>query len=198
MQAKKYKSKLYTKDGDKGKSCLYSDKCLSKASIEFQVLGTVDELNCSIGHAIAHCVQDKVSEHKIKQLKEVQSRLFDVGAHVATPRSPSTDKEKLEETTFSPIHTQNLEHWIDEICSTLEPLKTFVLPSGGLSATSIHVARAVCRRCERLLSQLLEQAKIENTVFEYMNRLSDYLFVLARSITKETGNIEEYWIKSEI
>jgi ATP:cob(I)alamin adenosyltransferase len=143
-------------------------------------------------------MQDKVSEHKIKQLEEIQSRLFDVGAHVARPRSLLTDKEKLAETTFSPIHTKNLEHWIDEIDATLEPLKEFVLPSGGLAATAIHIARAVCRRCERLLAEVLEQGKIESTVFEYVNRLSDYLFVLARFIVKETNNKEKYWIKSEI
>ncbi len=188
--------KIYTKTGDKGTTALYTGQRLPKTAFYFHALGTVDELNSNIGHAIAHCKQEKIPEAQIKQMKEIQSRLFDIGAHVATPRDSSTESKKLKSTEFSDKHIENLESWIDDMTAKLPPLKGFVLPSGGMAATSVHVSRSVCRRCERLMTKLYEEGKIDPAVYQYMNRLSDYLFTLARFAAKTTGNVEEEWQKS--
>ena len=190
--------KIYTRTGDKGTTALFTGQRLSKTSEHFHALGTIDELNSHIGFAIAYCKFDKIPEKQIIQLKEIQSRLFDLGAHVATPRESATDTQKLNKTTFSLKHTDNLEKWIDEMTAQLRPLTTFVLPSGGLSAGAIHISRSICRRCERTMTPLLNEGKIDSSAYQYMNRLSDYLFTLARYAAKETGNVEEDWKKSNI
>ena len=190
--------KIYTRTGDKGTSALYTGQRFPKTSIYFNVLGTVDELNSNIGHSIAYLNQDKIPKIRIDQLKEIQNNLFDIGAHVATPREKGVDENKLKETAFSLTHTTTLEKWIDEMTAELTPLKGFILPSGGLSATSVHTSRSVCRRCERLMTELYNQGKIDQSVLKYMNRLSDYLFTLARYSAMNTGNKEDIWVKSNI
>ncbi len=191
------RSKIYTRTGDQGTTALYTGERLTKSALTFHALGTVDELNSNIGHAIAHCQESHIAEKYIDQLKQIQSCLFDIGAHVATPRT-SGDEEKMSQTRFSPQHTDDLEKWIDEITTQLEPLRTFVLPSGGVAATALHLSRSVCRRCERVLTELLQDKKIDPAVYKFVNRLSDYLFTLARYAAKKTGNVEEKWQKSNI
>eukprot|EP00826_Nyctotherus_ovalis_P001508 TRINITY_DN10240_c0_g1_i4.p1 TRINITY_DN10240_c0_g1~~TRINITY_DN10240_c0_g1_i4.p1 ORF type:complete len:199 (+),score=55.95 TRINITY_DN10240_c0_g1_i4:130-726(+) len=166
---------IYTKTGDKGTSCLYTGERLPKTAVFFNVVGTVDELNSNVGHAIAHCQERKLFRDQIVQLQEVQNRLFDIGSHVATPRK-SADEKKVKYTQFSAQHTRNLEKWIDEMTLELPPLTGFILPSGGVIATSLHVCRSVCRRCERLMADLLIQGMIDQDPYQYVNRLSDYFF----------------------
>ena len=190
--------KVYTRTGDQGTTSLFSGQRLPKTSIHFHALGTIDELNSNIGHCIAHCREDKINENYVDQLRHIQSRLMDIGAHVATPRDTPDSIEKLKKTVFSEQHTANLEKWIDDITANLSPLQGFVLPSGGLSATALHISRTVCRRCERLLTKLLMEKKVDPAVYKYVNRLSDYLFTLARIAAKETGNVEEDWKRSDI
>eukprot|EP00614_Pseudopedinella_elastica_P004126 CAMPEP_0172592432 /NCGR_PEP_ID=MMETSP1068-20121228/11397_1 /TAXON_ID=35684 /ORGANISM="Pseudopedinella elastica, Strain CCMP716" /LENGTH=125 /DNA_ID=CAMNT_0013389417 /DNA_START=215 /DNA_END=592 /DNA_ORIENTATION=- len=123
------------------------------------------------------------------------SRLFDVGAAIATPLD-SAPASKIARARFD--HTKNtaeLEAWIDFHSGSLPPLKNFVLPSGGACAAQLHVARAVCRRAERDIHPLVSRGSIDPEVAKYMNRLSDYLFTAARSAAKSTGRTEVIWTK---
>ena len=189
---------IYTKTGDKATTSLYTGDRLPKTAIYFQVIGTVDELNSNVGHAVAHCQEEKVPRIQIQQLQDIQNRLFDIGSHVATPRGPDTDERKLKETKFSEEHTRRLEKWIDEMTKELPLLTGFILPSGGLAATSLHISRSVCRRCERLMAELFIQGKVDPAVYQYMNRLSDYFFTVARYSAMKTKNQEYLWEKSNI
>lgn len=125
------------------------------------------------------------------QLDAVQSRLLDVGSAVATPRSSSNEKQ-LARVRFCDdgASVSSLEQWMDALDQELPPLKNFILPSGGLSASSLHVARAVCRRAERSLTRLVAADECEPAVGVYVNRLSDYLFVAARAAAARCGAVE--------
>ena len=113
---------------------------------------------------------------------EIQSRLIDLGSHVATPRQAEKlgAEKKKSHTDFPAGNTEALEKWIDAMDELLPPLKNFILPSGGLAASQLHVARTVCRRAERNLVKLLDAQQIDASAYQYLNRMSDYLFTLAR------------------
>ena len=149
--------KIYTRTGDAGSSSLFNGERRSKDHEVFEALGDSDELNAAIGLARAHCETQSASGtslHDIMtQLDTVQSRLLDVGSAVATPRSSSNEKQ-LARVRFCDdgASVSSLEQWMDTLDQELPPLKNFILPSGGLSASSLHVARAVCRRTERCLT----------------------------------------------
>jgi cob(I)alamin adenosyltransferase len=142
-EKRRKKSNLYTKTGDAGTSSLYNGERRPKNELVFDVLGHQDELNAVIGIAREHCAltQNGLDE----MLIEIQSRLFDLGAAVATPVQTSSNRKKAY-TEFSQLHTATIESWIDQIDSTLPPIVNFVIPSGGMSSTHLNLARAVCRR----------------------------------------------------
>ena len=121
-----------------------------------------------------------------------------MGSHVATPRTANEEdnSKKLAHTTFDQEHTDSLETWIDEMDSQLPPLRNFILPSGGLAASQIHVARTVCRRAERDLVPLHKDGHIDGTVYTYVNRMSDYLFMLARICAQFEGQTEIVYKKA--
>jgi cob(I)alamin adenosyltransferase len=169
--------RIYTKTGDKGKSSLFDGTRRRKDDAVFEALGTVDELNAHIG--VAYEFSKQASNGLYEHLEEIQSRLLDVGSCVATPLN-SLNQKAVEATRFDGANTQRLEHWIDELDTKLPPLRNFILPSGGLASAQLHVARSVCRRAERSLVPLLESEQIGLEVYQYMNRLSDFLFVSAR------------------
>ena len=169
--------KIYTKSGDKGTSALYTGERLAKDSQVFQTLGAIDELNAHLGLAREYIGKESKG---MSQLEEIQARLIDVGSHVATPRSTQNEKKKAH-TDFPSCHISDLECWIDEMDTKLPPLKNFILPSGGLAASQLHVARTVCRRAERELVPLFQDDLIGESTYIYINRLSDYLFMLART-----------------
>lgn len=183
--------RVYTKTGDSGTSVLYNMMRTSKSSDTFDALGTIDELNAFIGLTREYCnhIQDLA-----QQLEYIQARLLDIGSHVATPLSTSNEKQ-LQRTIFDHDNITLLEQWIDCMDDTLPPLRNFILPSGGLASSHLHICRSVCRRAERTCIPLLERNDISVVVVKYMNRLSDYLFVAARYAAKQDNKQETVWTK---
>ncbi|GAB4822280.1 hypothetical protein N2152v2_009326 [Parachlorella kessleri] len=189
----RYSMKVYTRTGDKGSSSLYSGQRAPKDGATFQALGDVDEVNSCLGVAREHV---KVIDKQLaEQLEELQSRLLDVGSAVATP-IPTSSEAKLQRAAFNPSHTPKLEAWIDEMSEELSPLTQFILPSGGLAASFLHMARSVCRRAERSVVPLVREGLTDEAVGVFLNRLSDYLFMAARYAAMKAGEPETLWKKS--
>lgn len=177
--------KVYTKKGDKGTTQLIGGTRVPKNTLRIEAYGTVDELNSYIG-----LIRDqKIDKVYITQLLEIQDRLFTLGALLA--RDPEKQKMKLPELIESDI--TNLETWIDTMEEKLEPMTSFVLPGGHTTVSYTHIARCVCRRCERIITELSESSEVSEIIMAYMNRLSDYLFVLSRKLTLDLGAIEQPW-----
>ncbi len=177
--------KIYTKTGDKGTTALYGGKRLSKGELRIEAYGTVDELNSFLG-----LVATYLHEHEYCDLMiDIQSRLFDIGTHLAA--EPGKKNLVLPEITESSIVI--LEQYIDKMNDSLPELKFFILPGGNKSAAFSHVARTVCRRAERCVVRLSENDKIEPILIQYLNRLSDFLFVLARKFAHDDNATEIVW-----
>ena len=187
--------KIYTKTGDKGETALYGGTRVSKASARVESYGNIDELNSFIGFA-----KSEISDEKLlAQLKKIQFDLFTVGSESATPTDKlmlANGKSRLS-LMISETEIEELENWMDEFEKELEPLQYFILPGGGKSATALHLCRTVCRRAERSLVFLNETEEVRPELIKYLNRLSDYLFVLARYISKINGETEEFWNPNE-
>ncbi|CAM9254031.1 unnamed protein product, partial [Ectocarpus fasciculatus] len=183
---------VYTRTGDKGTSLLFNGERKPKTDPVFEALGHQDELNVLLGISREFSSLGHVSD----MLTEIQSRLFDLGAATATPIDAST-KNRIAYTAFSAANTIQLEHWIDEMDSQLPPLKNFILPSGGLLATHLHLSRSVCRRAERATVILVEAGSVDPEVGKYLNRLSDFLFVAARFAALSSGEREIIWKKAK-
>eukprot|EP01006_Ploeotia_vitrea_P022922 TRINITY_DN55345_c0_g1_i1.p1 TRINITY_DN55345_c0_g1~~TRINITY_DN55345_c0_g1_i1.p1 ORF type:complete len:247 (-),score=9.26 TRINITY_DN55345_c0_g1_i1:708-1421(-) len=192
------KAQIYTRTGDKGRTSLFTGQRVSKGEPYFDALGDIDELNCHLGMARelliqgapAH-VEDSTKEALLQQWQTLQQCLLDAGSTVATPLAFATEKQK-ERTVFQQEHINSLETWIDGWDATLEPLKTFILPGGGLVAAQLHICRAVCRRAERGIVKLRVEKPdvgIDIAVQQFLNRLSDYLFTLARVCTVPEGQV---------
>lgn len=174
--------KIYTKTGDTGTTSLFGGKRVSKADLRIDTYGTVDELNSYIG-----LLRDQdVNQKRNEVLVEIQDRLFTIGSILAT--EPGNTKVKIPSLAEQDI--QYLEKEIDTMDSELPPMRFFVLPGGHPSVSIGHVARTVCRRAERLTIALDQVEKVEPLVIKYLNRLSDYIFVLCRKMTNEL-NVEE-------
>lgn len=177
--------KIYTKTGDKGTTALFGGKRVSKADLRIDTYGTVDELNAYIG-----LVRDQpVNQSRKNILVEIQDRLFTIGSILAT--EPGNTKVKVPSLSSDDITL--LEKEIDAMDASLPPMKFFVLPGGHQSVSFCHVARTVCRRAERLLIALDAQEKVDTLVVQYLNRLSDYLFMLSRKMTAELNAEETPW-----
>lgn len=188
--------KIYTKTGDKGETSLFSGKRVSKDNLFIEALGTVDECNSTLGIAISFLPEQKGKEIEgVKlQLIAIQHALFDLGASLATPLQ-SASEHKLAKTRFDQTATAQLESWIDEMVEVLPPLTTFILPSGHSSAAFLHLARSIARRAERTIYPLHKQGEISENILIYMNRLSDYLFTLARYVNHFCHYPETLWKK---
>lgn len=183
--------KVYTKTGDKGETGLYGGTRISKASARVDSYGNIDELNAFIGVAKSYVNDNEVLE----QLKSIQFDLFTVGSEAATPIDKlflANGKARLP-LVISEAEIEAMEHWIDAFEEKLEPLQYFILPGGGKAATHFHVARTVCRRAERSLVFLNETEEVRPELIKYLNRLSDYLFVLSRYVSKLDNEAEEFW-----
>lgn len=177
--------KIYTKTGDKGTTALFGGKRVSKADLRIDTYGTVDELNSHIG-----LVRDQPTNVQRKNiLVEIQDRLFTIGSILAT--EPGNTKVKIPALSESDITL--LEKEIDAMEATLPPMKNFVLPGGREAVSFCHIARTVCRRTERLVIALDAQEKVEPLIIQYLNRLSDYLFVLSRKMSAELLAEETPW-----
>lgn len=169
--------KIYTKTGDDGTSSLYNGKRLPKDCDYFQALGDVDELNSACGMAGLYCIDAENSLNVF--MSEIQSRLLDVGSLLATPiKSSST--EQISRCEMPDTVTTDVEQWIDHLDEKLPPLTNFILPSGGLSSSQLHVCRTICRRAERNVIPLVERGDANEIAGKYLNRLSDFFFVAAR------------------
>lgn len=172
---------VYTRTGDNGSSGLFSGERRPKDDAVFEALGTTDELTSSIGLA-----REFVRSRLIRdELEAVQCILQDLQATVATPKS-SAREAQLARTKWNVDHLVDLEAWIDVHSAVLPPLRNFILPSGGRASASLHLARAICRRAERRLVPLLDDG-LELPVLQYLNRLSSYLFTVARVCAREDG-----------
>lgn len=177
--------KIYTKTGDKGTTALIGGTRVSKADLRIEAYGTVDELNSYIG-----LVRDQEVNHsRLDILKEIQDRLFTIGALLAT----DPDKSKMKTPDLHEEDITLLEQEIDKYTAEVPPLRAFVLPGGHQSVSFCHVARCVCRRAERLAISLQEVAGVDNLIIIYLNRLSDYLFALCRKMTQELNAEEITW-----
>lgn len=178
--------KIYTKTGDKGLTSLIGGTRVAKHHIRIESYGTVDELNSYIG--LIGC--QEIDTHHQTILKEIQDRLFTVGASLAA--DPEKSKMKIPDLLEEDIVL--LENEIDKMNEVLPELKHFVLPGGNTIVSYCHLARCVCRRAERLTVALAEGSFVDKKVTVYLNRLSDYLFVLGRKIGYDTKAVENIWV----
>jgi cob(I)alamin adenosyltransferase len=182
--------KIYTKTGDDGNTGLLGNVRVGKDSARIEAYGAVDELNASLGVVLAHLMP---SAHiAISQLTAIQSDLLIVGTMLATP--PSDPKKRAD---LPSARTKALEDHIDEMESHLKPLQKFILPQGTPACAFAHLARTISRRAERRTVALSRQERVDKGVLVYLNRLSDYLFVLARWINMQEGGAESTWTYSE-
>ncbi|XP_026512779.1 corrinoid adenosyltransferase [Terrapene carolina triunguis] len=186
--------KIYTKTGDKGFSSTYTGERRSKDDQVFEALGTTDELSSAIG--VASELSQESGHTFVEQLHKVQCMLQDVGSNIATPLS-SAREAHLKRTSFSEKPVLELEQWIDKYSDQLPPLTAFILPSGGKSSAALHFSRAVCRRAERCVVPLVQGGEADANVAKYLNRLSDFLFILARYAAMKEGKEEKIYTKSE-
>jgi len=177
--------KIYTKTGDKGLTSLLGGSRVSKSNIRIDAYGTIDELNAHLGLLKDYDIASGLKEIIFR----IQHDLFDIGGYLACEVDPR--KYNLHLIEESDIHRLEIE--IDQMEKELELLKNFILPGGHLAVSQCHIARCVCRRAERKVTYLSEQQKIPDIIVRYLNRLSDYLFVLSRKIAKDFGVEEEIW-----
>ncbi|PJJ79092.1 cob(I)yrinic acid a,c-diamide adenosyltransferase [Mucilaginibacter auburnensis] len=180
--------KIYTKTGDKGFTSLIGGTRVAKHNIRIESYGTVDELNAWIG-LIA---DQQIAENHQEILKQIQETLFIIGANLAA--DPERSKMTLPELTATDI--QLLEETIDSMDNELPQLTHFILPGGNTTVSYTHLARCVCRRAERIVTHLAEESKVNELIIIYLNRLSDYLFVLGRKLASELNIAENQWIPS--
>lgn len=180
------KSQLYTRTGDDGTTSLVGGERVRKDSARLEAYGTIDELSSSLG-AIA---SDKnCSEEARGQLREIQNELFNIGSYLAT--NPANEPA----TGIKTETLRSLEEWIDALDEQTPKINAFVLPGGCELASKAHIARTVCRRAERNIVALASEEEVDPNVTRYVNRLSDYLFILARFFNFMQGEEEIVWKK---
>lgn len=178
--------KIYTKTGDEGMTSLVGGKRVPKNSVRLESYGTVDELNSYLGLIRSFLVDAVVEE----ELVEIQSRLFDVGGNLATDPEDERMKGRLG---IKESDIERLERGIDRMDAEVPPMKFFVLPGGNQAVSFCHIARTVCRRAERRILDLSAEAEVDALVLKYINRLSDYLFMLSRKLAHDEGIEEIKW-----
>ena len=181
--------KIYTKTGDTGQTALLGGNRVSKSDVRVEAYGTIDELNANIAHLKDMLNIDCIDESIIECLHRVNKDLFDIGSLLAV----ADDSYKGKMAQFDPESIHMLENHIDEMEENLEKLRDFILPGGHPLISFCHICRTVCRRAERRIVALAENASVEKDHLIYLNRLSDYLFILARHIAHEYGVEEDKW-----
>jgi cob(I)alamin adenosyltransferase len=176
--------RIYTKTGDKGETALFGGRRVPKSHLRVDAYGTVDELNSFVGW-----LRDSVENQRVREvLAQIQHRLFTVGAHLASDPAKHPPVPDL-----LPADIELLEKEMDAMDAALPPLKNFILPGGHPTVSVCHVCRTVCRRAERLAVALHESEPLEAIVIQYLNRLSDYFFMLARQLAQDLGAEEVIW-----
>lgn len=191
--------KIYTKTGDTGTTGLFGGKRVPKHDARIDAYGTVDELNAQLGVLVAlyweqsnaHAAPAGVDVAKLVQ--PIQHELFTVGCHLATPYTLDAVPNSLP--AVDALSCERLEQQIDTLSEQLPPLTSFILPGGTLLASHIHVARTVCRRAERAIVELSADEPVLPNILQYMNRLSDFLFVLVRAVNHAANLLDTPWKK---
>lgn len=184
--------KLYTRTGDDGTTGLFGGDRVRKDHVRIEAYGSVDELNAHLGLALAACSSDNEGfAHLARLLGPIQSRLFDLGADLATPIG-SQHEDKVNRISESVV--EEFERLIDDIDGRNEAIRTFVLPGGSEQASRLHVARVACRRAERAIVSLAELEEVNPCAVRCVNRLSDLLFAAARFANKSAGVPDVPWV----
>lgn len=178
-------AKIYTKTGDAGKTSLLGGTRVPKYHVRIEAYGTVDELNACMGML----GQEKVLSSLAPLIRDIQNKLFTLGSILAN----DPEKSRFEIPGLAESDIQQLENSIDELNDQLEPLKNFVLPGGHPANAWAHLGRTICRRAERRVVELNEHVELDPRVLRYLNRLSDWLFMVARFASKESGAEEIIW-----
>ena len=182
--------KIYTRTGDDGTTGLFGGPRVSKNDLRIEAYGTVDELNSAVGLARAH-LTNGASDKMDALLEEVQRLLLVLGADLSTPMEARVDVPRISEEA-----ARDLEFRIDQLEDDLPPLANFILPGGTPAAASLHLARTICRRAERIVTALAEKNSTSRACLIFLNRLSDFLFVAARWINLAENAEEEIWTGS--
>lgn len=180
-------SRIYTKSGDAGETGLGDGSRVPKDAARVAAYGEVDELNSVLGLVVANCPGCP----EAALLRDIQNDLFDVGADLCVPQTQSEEVSKALRVV--PAQYERLEKAIDRLNEGLEPLRSFILPGGTPAAAWLHLARAVCRRAERAVVHLIHDEKVNTHALIYLNRLSDFLFVLAR-VANNGGKNDVLWV----
>ncbi len=218
MTNKEVVPKIYTKMGDKGQTSLFSGEKVSKDHLRLEAYGSLDELNSLLGLIQSQVLfvlgasapadpsgvsteadlnlsspspQLEWAQKLLLQLEDIQNYLFNLGSHLAT----TSPESKLGLPSFSQKMTQALETNMDLMSVELPPLKSFILPGGSALASHLHMARSLCRRCERAIVRLHQNEPVEEPLLVYINRLSDWLFVCARYANLKLGFKDQIWKK---
>ena len=189
--------KIYTKTGDAGTTALFGGTRVPKHNIRIESYGTVDELNSYLGLVRTQDIDPRSKEIIIY----IQDRLFTLGAILATDPARATLKSGKERLNIPRIEEEDitmLENEMDKMNDDLPPMTHFILPGGNTTVSYCHIARTVCRRAERRATLLNENEPIDDMVLKYLNRLSDYLFVLARKLSLDTNAEETQWIPKKL
>jgi len=181
--------KIYTKTGDKGKTSLLGGSRVAKYHLRIDAYGTVDELNAHLGVLRSGEIDSDTQE----VLVEIQSMLFTSGSQLAS----EPGKNKIKIPTLKEEAITFLENQIDKMEENLPPMRNFVLPGGHPSVAAAHVARTVCRRAERIVLHLKDESEVPDPIPVFLNRLSDFLFVLSRKLSKDLGAKEMPWISEK-
>jgi cob(I)alamin adenosyltransferase len=180
---------IYTRTGDEGETSLLGGRRVRKDDLRVEAIGSVDEVNAALGMVRVELFRGGNALQNLDgEIGEIQHRLFDLGAELAATGAGETRTGALGES-----HVAQLESLIDGYEAQLEPLRAFILPGGSPAAAQLHLARCICRRCERRLVQLMAVETVRGEVLRYVNRLSDLLFVLARAVNRANGVPDVVW-----
>ena len=180
--------KIYTKNGDRGKTSLIGGKKVSKHDLQVEAYGSIDELNSFMGLLKDYSKNDELNQVLFK----VQLKLFTIGSILAQENT-STNSVILEKLNISAKDTNFIELQIDKLEKKLPKLSKFIIPGGHKLVSYCHVSRSICRRAERKITKLSDSVKLDSNILPYINRLSDFLFVLSRYFSKELDVKESYW-----
>ena len=177
--------KIYTKKGDFGKTSIIGESNIDKHNIRIESYGTIDELNSYIG--LLRSFHHQKFDSQIQELVFIQDTLFSIGASLATKKNPKLINSITEN------HVTSIEVYIDRLESGLSQLKSFILPGGDIWTSYAQISRSICRRAERRLTLLNKNEKVNEIILKFINRLSDYLFVLARHLSEINNTPEIKW-----
>jgi cob(I)alamin adenosyltransferase len=186
-------AKIYTRSGDDGETSLLGGRRVRKNDLRIEAIGSVDEVNAALGVTRMELSRADAAPPELdRELSRIQHRLFDLGAELAAPTGAASRTATIGDTEIAEIEAS-----IDRYEAGLEPLHAFILPGGAPAAAQLHFARCVCRRCERRLVQLAASEPFRGEVLRYVNRLGDYLFVVARAVNQANQVPDVLWQKAD-